>query len=48
MMDEVSAGGEPDVSAIDLSSHSSGRRRRRSISAQSALICAHIESHCKQ
>lgn len=28
MMDEDSATSEPDVGAIDLSSHSSGRRRR--------------------
>lgn len=28
MMDRGSAGGEPDVGSIDLSSHLSGRRRR--------------------
>lgn len=51
MMDEGSAGGEPDVDAIDLSSHSSGRRRCGAAShaehfnALCLDMCPHIHIH---
>lgn len=51
MMDEGSASSEPDVGTIDLSSHSSGRRRRgvarhhEHYNIMCGSICAHTHTY---